>query len=81
MTNPQIRADDGDLIRLSAGAALVGVHSRTLRRWIDQGKLAGWRMPSKHIRVSRTELLDLATPMGQAPGAGATETDGPAVGR
>ncbi|MGW6730197.1 excisionase family DNA-binding protein [Nocardia sp. NPDC055029] len=74
-------ADAHELIRLSAGAALVGVHSRTLRRWIDQGKLTGWRMASNQIRVSRAELLDLATPMPQ-PSLGATaETGDSAVGR
>jgi excisionase family DNA binding protein len=83
VTNPQMRrdADAHELIRLSAGAALVGVHSRTLRRWIDQGKLSGWRMASNHIHVSRAEVLKLATPMA-SPGLGvADETDDSAVGR
>ncbi|MFE6925933.1 helix-turn-helix domain-containing protein [Nocardia sp. NPDC057663] len=74
-------ADAHELIRLSAGAALVGVHSRTLRRWIDQGKLNGWRMASNQIRVSRAELLKLATPMASPSLGVAAGADDSAVGR
>ncbi|MEV6073377.1 hypothetical protein AB0L82_43100 [Nocardia sp. NPDC052001] len=66
MTEPQIRRDaeaPGDLIRLAAGASLVRMNPRTLRRWIAQGKLTGWRMPSGHIHVDRDEVLRLAQPM------------------
>jgi excisionase family DNA binding protein len=54
------------LIRLSEAAALVGVHPQTLRRWIGQGKVAGWRLASNQIRVDRDELLALAQPIAPA---------------
>ncbi|MFI6574011.1 excisionase family DNA-binding protein [Nocardia fluminea] len=65
-------AEAHELIRLSTGAALVGVHSRTLRRWISQGRLTGWRLGSNQIRVSRAELLGLATPMEHQPSGDGT---------
>ncbi|MGV9408321.1 hypothetical protein ACWDOP_00285 [Nocardia sp. NPDC003693] len=49
-----------NLIRLAEGASLMRMNPRTLRRWIAQGKLTGWRMPSNHIHVSRDEVLGLA---------------------
>ncbi|MBF6329779.1 helix-turn-helix domain-containing protein [Nocardia transvalensis] len=52
-----------DLIRLSEGAELVDVHVRTLRRWISQGKLTGYRLVSNQIRINRAELLGLIRPV------------------
>ncbi|MEU2106402.1 helix-turn-helix domain-containing protein [Nocardia beijingensis] len=66
MTSAGMRRDGesvGTLIRLTEGAALAGLHPATLRRWISQGKLAGWRLPSGQIRVDRAEILQLAKPM------------------
>ncbi|MFE2962026.1 hypothetical protein [Nocardia tengchongensis] len=66
MTHPQTSREveaAGNLIRLSEGASLVRMHPRTLRRWIAQGKLTGWRMPSGHIHVDQREVLGLAQPM------------------
>lgn len=63
LTSPRMSTGPGDLIRLSEGAALVRMHPRTLRRWIAQGKLTGWRMASNQIRVSHRELLGLVEPM------------------
>lgn len=55
--------DPAALIRLSEAAVQLGVHPQTLRRWIQQGKLTGWRLASNQIRVDRNELAALATPM------------------
>jgi excisionase family DNA binding protein len=66
VTQAHMRAEAGaagTLIRLAEGAGLVRMHPRTLRRWIAQGRLTGWRMPSGHIHVDRDEVLKLAKPM------------------
>ncbi|MGV9823382.1 helix-turn-helix domain-containing protein [Nocardia xishanensis] len=66
MTSPLMPRDVAvarPLIRLSEGAALIGVHPQTLRRWVAQGKLTGWRLASNQIRVDRDELLGLVKPM------------------
>ncbi|WP_433717441.1 hypothetical protein ACQP2U_43885 (plasmid) [Nocardia sp. CA-084685] len=66
MTSADMRRDvqvPGSLIRLSKGAALVDKHPVTLRRWISQGKLTGWRTSSGQIMVSRDQLLRLTTPV------------------
>lgn len=76
MTSAGMRRDVnpvGTLIKLAEGAALAGLHPATLRRWIADGKLAGWRLPSGQIRVDRAEVLRLATPMAVTP---MTETEG-----
>lgn len=51
------------LIPLSEGGELVRVSPKTLRRWISQGKLRGYRLASNQIRIDRAELLDLARPL------------------
>ena len=70
MTSSRTRKDaesrDVVLIRLSEAAALVDVHVKTLRRWISQGKLTGYRLASNQIRIDRMELLNLARPMATA---------------
>lgn len=74
MTQPHTsREATGNLIRLSEGAALVRMHPRTLRRWIAQGRLTGWRMPSGHIHVDQREILRLAQPMAADTAIGASD--------
>ena len=41
---------------LDAAAEYVGVHPRTLRRWISSGQLAGYRAGPRLIRVDLDEV-------------------------
>lgn len=52
-------AKEAVLIPLSEGAELVRYHPKTLRRWISQGKLTGYRVADNQIRINRSELLGL----------------------
>lgn len=66
MTSPRMSGyapPPASLIKLAEGAALIGVNPRTLRRWIAQGKLNGWRLASNQIRIDRVELRSLAKPI------------------
>ena len=42
--------------RLSSAAPRAGVSERTLRRWIAEGRLAGYRVGPRLLRVHRAEL-------------------------
>ncbi|MQY22686.1 helix-turn-helix domain-containing protein [Nocardia macrotermitis] len=64
------------LIRLSEAAALVDVHVKTLRRWISEGKLTGYRLASNQIRIDQGELLNLARPMPTVALDGAVDRKG-----
>ncbi|GAB2683396.1 hypothetical protein [Nocardia goodfellowii] len=65
-----------DAIRLAAAAALVRMHPRTLRRWIDQDKLNGWRnRANNYVYVSRSQVLAVA---GFAPIEAEAECEGAA---
>ncbi|MFH5210175.1 excisionase family DNA-binding protein [Antrihabitans sp. NCIMB 15449] len=54
------------LISIQKGAELVGVHPRTLRRWIAEGRLTGYRLGSRAIRVDKGECFSLAQPFATA---------------
>ena len=69
-TRRSAEAREVPLIRLSEAATLVDVHVKTLRRWISQGKLTGYRLASNQIRIDRRELLNLARPMAAADFSG-----------
>ncbi|WP_067722899.1 helix-turn-helix domain-containing protein [Nocardia yamanashiensis] len=56
-----------NLIPLAEGAALARRNRQTLRRWIQQGRLTGWRMPSNRIHVDRDEVLRLLQPQRMQP--------------
>lgn len=49
----------GRVYRVSAAAQRLGVSARTIRRYIDTGKLAADRLPSGHYRVREADLLAL----------------------
>lgn len=51
------------LIPLSEAASLVKYHRKTVRRWISQGKLTGYRVADNQIRIDRAELLGLVRPV------------------
>jgi len=48
------------LLTVYEAAALLGVSPATIRRAIDKGKLAGFRIPgSKHRRISRAAVEEI----------------------
>ncbi|MCC7360253.1 MAG: helix-turn-helix domain-containing protein [Anaerolineales bacterium] len=49
-----------DWLNLSAAAALLGVHSSTLRAWADRGDLPTHRTPGKHRRFRRADIENWA---------------------
>jgi excisionase family DNA binding protein len=52
-----------DLIGLPQAAKLANVDDSTVRRWIDEGKVRGFRLAGYTIRVSRADLEALFVPM------------------
>lgn len=53
-----------ELISLKSAAALVDVDPKTIRNWIDDGKLQGFKLNGQFWRVYRREVLSLARPIG-----------------
>ncbi|MET8428354.1 helix-turn-helix domain-containing protein [Nocardia sp. NPDC059091] len=51
------------LVTIQEAAKTVSVTERTVRNWISNGLLTGYRFGPKIIRVDREELLALATPV------------------
>lgn len=45
-------------------AAEAGVHPGTIRRWISQGRITGYRMGPRLIRVDLDEITGMLTPIG-----------------
>jgi excisionase family DNA binding protein len=60
------RADDIQFVTVPQAARLLSVHVSTVRRWIHDGKLPAYRVGEKGVRVTRADVLDLASPMGTA---------------
>jgi excisionase family DNA binding protein len=52
----------GDLISKKRAAELVGVHPRTVQRWIDTGRLRAYRVGGRTIRISVADLAEPARP-------------------
>lgn len=44
-------------------AAYLGVHPNTIRRYVTEGYLPAFRLGVKHIRVYRSDLDALKTPV------------------
>lgn len=51
------------LVSLAAGAAFADVSVRTLRRYIAQGRLTGYRVGPRLVKVDLSELEQLARPI------------------
>jgi excisionase family DNA binding protein len=51
------------LVSLAAGAAFADVSVRTLRRYIAQGRLTGYRVGPRLVKVDLNELEQLARPI------------------
>ncbi|SUE11577.1 putative phage excisionase [Rhodococcus erythropolis] len=55
-----------NLISIVDAAAELSVSTRTIRRYIAEGKIEGVRVGSRLIRVNRRSLDAFVTPMGVA---------------
>lgn len=51
--------DLDDLLTINEAAAIVGVHPLTLRRYVSAGRLPGYRLGPRSLRVRRSDLGDL----------------------
>jgi excisionase family DNA binding protein len=49
---------------IQAAAAEAGVHPDTIRRWISNGRITGYRMGPRLIRVDLDELAAMLKPIG-----------------
>lgn len=46
-----------NLVTIKDAAAQIGVHPRTIRRWITAGRISGWRLGPRMMRVNLSEVL------------------------
>lgn len=53
----------GKLITLQEAADLVGVHARTLRRYISTGRIEGYRIGPRLVKVDPADLDKLKRPI------------------
>lgn len=54
--NQSTTEEETEWLSLSKAAALLGVHSMTLRRWSDSGRFPSYRTPGGHRRFSRHDI-------------------------
>jgi excisionase family DNA binding protein len=58
------------LVGLTAAAAYADVSTRTLRRYIAHGRLTGYRVGPRLVKIDLNELDELARPIPTARGPG-----------
>ena len=51
---------DKAFFRIDEVAKIFGVHAHTVRKWIEEGKLAFVKLPGGHIRVAHSAILQIA---------------------
>jgi len=51
-------------LSIQQAAAWLGVHPKTIRRYITHGRIKAIRIGPKLIRIERESLLAFATPVG-----------------
>jgi len=56
MDNPEVDADQSEMLSLGKAAALLGVHTMTLRRWSDNGRFPSYRTPGGHRRFALKDI-------------------------
>ena len=59
MRHPTSSRPPRTYISLSEASDYVGVCERTIRRWIADGRLCGYRVGPRILRVDRTEVDEL----------------------
>ncbi|QIS10639.1 helix-turn-helix domain-containing protein [Nocardia arthritidis] len=58
-----------DLVSLQKAATLIDVDPKTIRNWINDGRLQGYKLNGRMWRVNRAEVLALARPIKSSGGA------------
>lgn len=53
---PKPPTDKLDLITLATAGEIASIHPRTIRRFIAEGKIRGYRVGGKAIRVRRCDV-------------------------
>lgn len=53
-----------ELVNLQDAAERAGVHPKTVRRWISEGRITGYRIGPRFIRVDLDELAAMLKPIG-----------------
>ena len=71
-----------DILTAGEAARLCALSRSTLRRMVAAGRIAAWRTPGQHLRVSRQDCLDYLRSVGAAELAGrVSEPRSPATSR
>lgn len=53
---------DERFVSVAAAAKLLGVHTATIRRWVDRGTLKAYRLGPRRLLLKREDLECLITP-------------------
>ncbi|GAB2575911.1 helix-turn-helix domain-containing protein [Microlunatus antarcticus] len=61
--SPAPTAPKRRLTDIATGASALGVDPRTIRRWIADGRLPGYRVGGKLLRVDMADIDALVTPV------------------
>lgn len=56
-----------EFITIDQAAALLDVDRSTVRRWIGKGKLPAYRLGERHVRLKRSDLDRIVTPIARTP--------------
>lgn len=54
---------EDEYITVPEAAALAGKDPKTIRRWFNEGRLTKYRVGPRSVRVRRSELVQLITPV------------------
>jgi len=52
-----------ELLTITEAAALLRIHHRTIRKYISLGRLPGYHIGTKAVRVRRSDVERLLTPI------------------
>mgnify|MGYP001435500878 CR=1 FL=1 len=53
-------------LSIQQAAAVFGLSQKTIRRWLAEGRIKGYRLGARAIRIDRDSLLAVQRPMGGA---------------
>lgn len=59
----QFKVQRADFINLKEAGAILGFNPHSVRRLISQGRLRGYRIGNKAIRVRRSDVMALIEPV------------------
>jgi excisionase family DNA binding protein len=65
----QMRVTLDDYVTIAEAAALLKVHKSTIRRWIDQGDVAAYRIGQRRLALKRGDVARLVRPAARSAAA------------